>query len=138
MSAFATTQQHNALSHRVDQNGRRISNLEETFAFVKDHLATKEDLKAHPTRDEMQAFVAKTKYDILDHMDRRFNEVDQRFASIDKRFEKIDRRFVKIDKRFSQMDNRFSSMDVKIDVLDQKFDALDQKVDLIINKLDKQ
>ena len=97
---------------------------------------------------------------LLDVMDKRFEQVDNRFAEMksdmDKRFGQVDNRFAEMksdmnkrfsemqsdmDKRFSEMQNnmdtRFAEVDRRFAQVDQRFEQVDKHFLQIEDKLDK-
>ncbi|HBU28170.1 TPA: hypothetical protein DEB00_03575 [Candidatus Uhrbacteria bacterium] len=121
---FATVKQLSALSHRVQSQNDRISEMQETFVFIKEHMATKEDIQQlqaeihseFATKQEL----AKTKYDILDHIDRTCASKEDLLQV------KTDVSQVKAD----VLQVKDDILEVKADLHDVKDDVLQVKEDL--------
>ncbi len=90
---------------------------------------------------------------LLDVMDKRFEQVDNRFAEMksdmDKRFGQVDNRFAEMksdmDKRFGQVDNRFTEMKSDMDKrfsemqsdMDKRFSEMQNNMDTRFAEVDR-
>ena len=78
--------------------------------------------------------VVATKEDIaslIEHSNRRFEEIDKRFEEIHRRFEEIDKRFVEIHRRFEEATKERRDMQDSMVILRETIGEVFQKVDRI-------
>ena len=93
----------------------------EEAATLMDHLprdraATKTDIQA------LEATIG----DLVEAVDRRFDEVDRRFDEVDHRLGAVDRRFETVDRRLVEIEHRFPVLDIRLEELEKR---LDERID---------
>ncbi|MFH1657474.1 MAG: hypothetical protein ABH919_03330 [bacterium] len=69
--------------------------------------------------------------ELVEYLDKKFNNVDGKFNDIDKKFDNIDGKFDNIDNNFNQIDNKFDIVSQKIFDIDEKLERMEE------NKADK-
>jgi predicted nucleic acid-binding Zn-ribbon protein len=81
---------------------KETADILEVVNFIKDRMATKDDLAE--LRENMEA----------------------RFEAADRRFEAIDRRFDAVDARFDAIENRLTSIETELRDIRQRIEFLEQ------------
>ena len=48
--------------------------------------------------------------ELVEYLDKKFNQVDEKFNQVDERFNQVDEKFNQVDKQFNQVDSRLGNL----------------------------